>query len=207
MRDVADGDARDDGALRGVDLFQAVRDLLQRDTEAAGELGALGIGGDAARGALIEAALEATLEVARGALERRLGDGKPARGGVDRRVFGDRNETSHLRPGHPVDRGGGIVAADERAADHGLAQRRAEMIEEAPHARQQHGAEAGHIAAGTAPIEQADGEPGFERMDRLGEPRLRQVDLARRRADAFEPRRGFEGAQLAQRENVERGHD
>ena len=81
------------------------------------------------------------------------------------------------------------------------------MVEEPPHARQQDGAERGQVAAGAAAIEQARVEPRLERVQRLREAGLRQIDFARRGADAVETRRRRECAQLPKGRNFPRNHE
>src|SRR5580700_8252007 len=64
------------------------------------------------------------------------------------------------------------------------------MFQEAPYARQQDRTELGDVAAGLPPLEQLRAQPVFQGADRLAHPGLRQMDIARRRADAVTEFRG-----------------
>src|SRR4029077_6732489 len=62
------------------------------------------------------------------------------------------------------------------------------------------------VASVSAALEQPRVEAAFQCPDRLAHPGLRKMDVSGCRADTFQPRDGFECAQLSQRRNCAGDH-
>ncbi len=99
MRDIADGDARGNDALRRLHLVDAVLDFPQRDLETAGELASLPGRRDAVHRPLIERAPEHAFEVARRAMQRGLGYRELARRPLEGTAIRDRDQAADMRAG------------------------------------------------------------------------------------------------------------
>ncbi len=131
-------------------------------------------------------------------MQRRLGYVELARGRLERAAFGDRGERADVRIGDlDLDRSRGL-AARQRRADGGIAQRRLDAREQSLDARQQDGSEWRQIGAGAPALQQVDRERGLDLRHHLRHGRLRQAELARGSADAHVAGDRGEGTKLTQ---------
>src|ERR1700722_15715790 len=83
VRNIADGDPRNDIASCGLDLVQAVFDLAERDLNASGEFGPVWGRRDTGCGTPVEGPPQLTLQLAGRTVQRRLRNPQRPRRGIE----------------------------------------------------------------------------------------------------------------------------